>query len=55
MQNRTHLHARRIVVPHPSGGTLDVTAPMPQHMVQTWNLLGFDNDAAHDTEDGEGA
>jgi len=55
MQNRMHLHARRIVVPHPSGGTLDVTAPMPQHMVQTWNLLGFDNDAAHDTEDGEGA
>jgi 23S rRNA pseudouridine955/2504/2580 synthase len=21
---------------------LDVTAPLPQHMQQSWNLLGFD-------------
>jgi 23S rRNA pseudouridine955/2504/2580 synthase len=42
MQNRLHLHARRIVVPHPDGGVLDVTAPLPPHMVQSWNLLGFD-------------
>ncbi|MHA1553057.1 MAG: RluA family pseudouridine synthase [Alphaproteobacteria bacterium] len=42
MQNRLHLHARRIVVPHPAGGKLDVTAPLPPHMQQTWNLLGFD-------------
>ena len=42
MQNRLHLFARRIVVPHPRGGTVDVTAPLPPHMVQTWNLLGFD-------------
>jgi 23S rRNA pseudouridine955/2504/2580 synthase len=42
VQDRLHLHARRIVIPHPAGGTLDVTAPLPQHMQQSWNLLGFD-------------
>ncbi len=30
MQNKLHLHARRIVIPHPAGGTLDVTAPLPR-------------------------
>jgi 23S rRNA pseudouridine955/2504/2580 synthase len=42
MQNRLHLMARRIAVPHPRGGTIDVTAPLPPHMQQSWNLLGFD-------------
>jgi len=53
MQNKLHLHARRIVIPHPAGGTLDVTAPLPPHMQQSWALLGFDADAAADTEEGE--
>jgi 23S rRNA pseudouridine955/2504/2580 synthase len=42
MQNRLHLLARRIVVPHPRGGTIDVTAPLPLHMQQSWNLIGLD-------------
>jgi 23S rRNA pseudouridine955/2504/2580 synthase len=42
LQNRLHLLARRIVVPHPRGGTIDVTAPLPPHMVQSFNLLGLD-------------
>jgi 23S rRNA pseudouridine955/2504/2580 synthase len=42
IQNRLHLLARRIVIPHPRGGTIDVTAPLPPHMTQSWNLLGFD-------------
>jgi 23S rRNA pseudouridine955/2504/2580 synthase len=42
LQNRLHLLARRIVVPHPRVGTIDVSAPLPPHMVQSWNLLGFD-------------
>jgi 23S rRNA pseudouridine955/2504/2580 synthase len=42
MQDRLHLMARRIVVPHPRGGTVDITAPLPPHMVQSWNLLGLD-------------
>jgi 23S rRNA pseudouridine955/2504/2580 synthase len=53
MQNRLHLHARRIVMPHPAGGTLDVTAPLPQHMQQSWNLLGFDVDKAGEAEDAD--
>jgi 23S rRNA pseudouridine955/2504/2580 synthase len=42
MQNRLHLLARRIVVPHPRGGIIDCTAPLPPHMQQSWNLIGFD-------------
>ncbi|HZQ11320.1 MAG TPA: RluA family pseudouridine synthase [Pseudolabrys sp.] len=42
IQNVLHLLARRIVVPHPRGGVIDVSAPLPPHMQQTWNLLGFD-------------
>jgi 23S rRNA pseudouridine955/2504/2580 synthase len=42
IQNRLHLLARRIAIPHPRGGVIDVTAPLPPHMVQSWNLLGLD-------------
>jgi 23S rRNA pseudouridine955/2504/2580 synthase len=42
MQNKLHLLARRIAVPHPRGGVIDVTAPLPPHMLQSWNLLGLD-------------
>jgi len=43
IQNRLHLMARRIVIPHPRGGKpIDVTAPLPPHMQQSWNLLGFE-------------
>jgi 23S rRNA pseudouridine955/2504/2580 synthase len=42
IQDRLHLLARRIAVPHPRGGTIDVSAPLPPHMEQSWNLLGFD-------------
>ena len=42
LQNRLHLLARRLVLPLPSGDVLDVSAPLPPHMAQSWNLLGFD-------------
>lgn len=42
IQNRLHLMARRLVIPHPRQGVIDVTAPLPPHMVQSFNLLGFD-------------
>ncbi|MGB3417782.1 MAG: RluA family pseudouridine synthase [Mesorhizobium sp.] len=48
IQNRLHLHARRIRIPHPDKGVIDVTAPMPPHMRQSWNLLGFDEASAED-------
>ncbi|MGL2349261.1 RluA family pseudouridine synthase [Bartonella melophagi] len=49
IQNRLHLHARRIRIPHPSGGILDIIAPLPPHMVQSFNLLAF-NENDGDTE-----
>jgi 23S rRNA pseudouridine955/2504/2580 synthase len=43
LQNKLHLLARRIVVPHPRGKQdIDVSAPLPPHMAQSFNLLGFD-------------
>ncbi|MBG1231702.1 RluA family pseudouridine synthase [Aestuariivirga litoralis] len=39
--NRLHLHARRLQFPHPRGGQIDVTAPMPDHMLHTFEALGF--------------
>ena len=42
IQNKLHLLARRIEIPHPDGGILDVTAPLPPHMQQSWAVLGFD-------------
>jgi 23S rRNA pseudouridine955/2504/2580 synthase len=43
LQNKLHLLARRIVVPHPRGAkVIDVSAPLPPHMTQSFNLLGFD-------------
>ena len=48
VQKRLHLHARRIVIPHPDGGVIDQIAPLPQHMVQTFNLFGFDEAALDD-------
>jgi 23S rRNA pseudouridine955/2504/2580 synthase len=44
IQKRLHLLARRIVIPHPRGGFIDVTAPLPPHMLQSWNLLGLEAD-----------
>lgn len=38
---RLHLHARRLTLPHPDGGTLTVEADLPPHMVETFRLLGF--------------
>ncbi len=34
----------------PTRGTIDVTAPMPPHMRQSWNLIGFDEASAEDQE-----
>ena len=42
VERKLHLLARRLVLPHPRGGTLDVTAPLPPHMQKSWDLFGFD-------------
>ncbi|HVI88459.1 MAG TPA: RluA family pseudouridine synthase [Dongiaceae bacterium] len=36
-----HLHARRLILPHPRKGMIDVTAPLPPHMRQTQRFFGF--------------
>jgi 23S rRNA pseudouridine955/2504/2580 synthase len=42
IDNKLHLHARRISFPHPSGeGVVDVTAPLPEHMRRSFQLFGF--------------
>jgi 23S rRNA pseudouridine955/2504/2580 synthase len=44
IEAKLHLHARRLVIPHPRAGSpkIDVTAPLPAHMRKTWDLLGLD-------------
>jgi 23S rRNA pseudouridine955/2504/2580 synthase len=48
LSRKLHLHAREILVPHPKGGKLKVTAELPEHMRKTWKLLGFDEKSAAD-------
>ena len=43
MEMKLHLHARRLIIPHPkTDKKIDVSAPLPAHMLQTWELLGLD-------------
>jgi len=51
MDRNLHLHARRIIFPHPREGTIDITAPLPEHMMKSFALFGFD---ASRFEEGEG-
>ena len=54
IQNKLHLHARHIDIPHPDGGRLRGTAPLPPHMVQTWNMLGFEESGGGDIDEVNG-
>src|SRR6201996_8623647 len=42
VEHKLHLLARRLVLPHPRGGTLDGTAPLPPHMQKSFDMFGFD-------------
>src|SRR5690606_21525797 len=44
IEPKLHLHARRLVIPHPRGGKIDVTAPLPDHMRRTWDVLRHEED-----------
>ena len=51
--NKLHLHARRISFPHPSGeGIVDVTAPLPDHMLASFAAFGFAEGDEADAGDG---
>jgi 23S rRNA pseudouridine955/2504/2580 synthase len=42
VSRKMHLHARRIRIDHPDGGTVDVTADLPVHFADSMKLLGLD-------------
>ena len=42
ISRKMHLHARRLIVEHPDGGTLDIAADLPSHMTDSFAMLGFD-------------
>lgn len=48
LERQLLLHARAIRLPHPSGGTLNVTAPLAPHMRKAFEMLGFDEREAKD-------
>ena len=37
-----HLHAHALRLPHPEGGWLEVAAPLPPHMKETFGFFGFE-------------
>ena len=42
VSRKLHLHARFISLTHPvTGNRLTITAPMPEHMTRTWDLLDW--------------
>jgi 23S rRNA pseudouridine955/2504/2580 synthase len=43
--HQLQLHARSLEIPHPQGGRVSVTAPLPQHMRRMWEFFGFASDA----------
>jgi 23S rRNA pseudouridine955/2504/2580 synthase len=42
LPGQLHLHARALRLPHPGGGTLEVAAPPPRHMQETFAFFGFE-------------
>ena len=46
-----HLHARRLILPHPRRGLIDIVAPLPPDMRKTWTWFGFDANADPDFSD----
>ena len=42
VEPKLHLLARRLILPHPRGGMIDVVAPLPRHMKKSFDMFGFD-------------
>jgi 23S rRNA pseudouridine955/2504/2580 synthase len=42
IENKLHLHARRLTLKDAIAGDIDISAPLPAHMAKTFELLGFD-------------
>lgn len=41
---KLHLHARRLVIPHPRKGVIDITAPIPELLKKSWSYFEFPED-----------
>ncbi|WP_088310177.1 RluA family pseudouridine synthase [Novosphingobium sp. B 225] len=42
ISRKMHLHARRLIIDHPDGDLIDVTADLPDHFAASMDQLGFD-------------
>lgn len=42
LSGQLHLHARALRLPHPAGGWLELAAPLPPHMKDTFRFFGFE-------------
>ena len=42
ISRKMHLHARRLKIDAPDGGSIDVTADLPEHFEQSLDMLGFE-------------
>ena len=42
ISRKLHLHARRLKIDSPGGGSIDVSAELPEHFAQTMEMLGFE-------------
>jgi 23S rRNA pseudouridine955/2504/2580 synthase len=42
LPGQLHLHARALRLPHPAGGVLEIAAPLPRHMKETFAFFGFE-------------
>jgi 23S rRNA pseudouridine955/2504/2580 synthase len=51
LEPKLHLLARRLILPHPRGGVIDVTAPLPEHMKRSFAMFGFDESERDPIED----
>ena len=51
LEPRLHLLARRLILPHPRKGVIDVTAPLPEHMKKSFAMFGFDEHERDPIED----
>ena len=51
LEPKLHLLARRLVLPHPRSGIIDVTAPLPEHMKKSFAMFGFDESERDPIED----
>lgn len=46
-----HLHARELMLPHPDGHMINITAPIPEHFELAFHLLGFEINTPYELMD----